>query len=71
MGDFYITRYMHHSVISAKRQSASASQQIIKPFSWVVNVILLFVGFPTNKPAMEMTLGNLPVLDFHLKLGSV
>ncbi|OFX61504.1 MAG: hypothetical protein A2066_08645 [Bacteroidetes bacterium GWB2_41_8] len=71
MGEFYITRYLYLSVISAKRQSESVSQQIIKPFSWVVNVFFLFVGFPTNKPAMEMTLGNLPVLDFCLKLEGV
>lgn len=71
MGEFYITRYLYLSVISAKRQSGSASQQIIKPFSWVVNVILLFVGFPTNKPAMGLSLENLPVLNFYLRQGSV
>ena len=71
MGEFYIRRYKHLSVISDIRQTASACQQIIKPFYGVVNVILLFVGFPTNKPAMELSLKNLPVLKLHLKLGSV
>lgn len=71
MGEFYIRRYKHLSVISDIRQPASACQQIIKPLYGVVNVILLFVGFPTSKPAMESFLKNLPVLNFYLKQGSV
>lgn len=71
MGGFYITCYLYFSVISAIRPPESASQQIIKPFFWVKNVNLLFVGFPKNKPAMDFALNNLPVLNFYLKQGEV